>query len=674
MRRVKCDEAKPFCHRCVSTGRKCSGFREAKPLPAGGVSLVSWQVDPRPLLPGAQDANEDVTQAPHLRQSLSTKPTTHHLEIVQQSSSYQAPSATVGAAPEVLKLNATETPTTSRPHGPPVQPLASAQDLVAMLGELKVDDVGRAPYLRSEHLDAVDGHEKTQDPQMSDDEMSRALQRLKPILDRKVQIPEYFLPRDDEALRYFDLYFKHAHPYVPVIDIVDFYEQWRTDRAAISPLILEAMLAIGAQVAGEMDLCCQWLLLFSKSVESCMGTQSLGNLQGLLIGLKAHEAAPQPGYFGHSWKTVTDCVRIGKAIGLSEHFENHKYPFACRLDPTTCWLHRRIWQTVFVCETMIGTPQGRRDLSVDLESVDFGVPDPVDDTDRTEQLVTRQFACLARLVCNIRRTNVIYLKRQKEPAWGKHPEYLGLEHSMSRFAFELPSDLACELPLDGTRPYPGSAFVGNLHSYYYLSLILYHRGVLGFLDPLGDEKQWNYHMSICYDSAKSLCRLQEAIVASYGLVGLQSMQRGFSFSVYACLSCVLIHLVAILSPDPDLSTESCLFLERHIHLAERIMTMWHMPDVRKQLDAFKTAFSANSQSQPFTLRQTFMDQRRTCCGPERPQVGAEGSMAAVMTTGEHVAGLAADVAPTWDPVRIAEQWQSLSAAPDPLDFTSMFQR
>src|SRR3569833_880855 len=26
IRKVKCDETKPFCHRCVSTGRACDGY------------------------------------------------------------------------------------------------------------------------------------------------------------------------------------------------------------------------------------------------------------------------------------------------------------------------------------------------------------------------------------------------------------------------------------------------------------------------------------------------------------------------------------------------------------------------------------------------------------------------------------------------------------------------
>jgi hypothetical protein len=51
-------------------------------------------------------------------------------------------------------------------------------------------------------------------------------------------------------------------------------------------------------------------------------------------------------------------------------------------------------------------------------------------------------------------------------------------------------------------------------------------------------------MMICYNSARALCRLQEAIINSFGVMGLQCMQRGFSLAVYAGLSCIVLHLVS----------------------------------------------------------------------------------------------------------------------------------
>ena len=45
-------------------------------------------------------------------------------------------------------------------------------------------------------------------------------------------------------------------------------------------------------------------------------------------------------------------------------------------------------------------------------------------------------------------------------------------------------------------------------------------------------------------TAKILCRLQEAILGAFGLTGLLCMQRGINFTIYAILTCTMIHLVS----------------------------------------------------------------------------------------------------------------------------------
>ncbi|KAI0894539.1 hypothetical protein F4806DRAFT_471683 [Annulohypoxylon nitens] len=52
VRKIKCDEAKPHCQRCVSTGRKCDGY--ATPPSS---SALSWH-RPRQLFPMVDDASE----------------------------------------------------------------------------------------------------------------------------------------------------------------------------------------------------------------------------------------------------------------------------------------------------------------------------------------------------------------------------------------------------------------------------------------------------------------------------------------------------------------------------------------------------------------------------------------------------------------------------------------
>lgn len=72
------------------------------------------------------------------------------------------------------------------------------------------------------------------------------------------------MPDEATALQYFELYFRHVHPYVPVLDKVAFYQQWNSNRDSISPLILEAIFAMGGRLAEEPAMGQQWLALASS--------------------------------------------------------------------------------------------------------------------------------------------------------------------------------------------------------------------------------------------------------------------------------------------------------------------------------------------------------------------------------------------------------------------------
>lgn len=89
-----------------------------------------------------------------------------------------------------------------------------------------------------------------------------------------------------------------------------------------------------------------------------MDTPRLSTIQALLLILKAREAAPRRGYFYRSWMSIVQCVQMGKELGLDDHFEDHKAGRSCDSSAADCALKSRIWQTVFVGETMIGSAQG----------------------------------------------------------------------------------------------------------------------------------------------------------------------------------------------------------------------------------------------------------------------------------------------------------------------------
>ena len=275
-----------------------------------------------------------------------------------------------------------------------------------------------------------------------------------------------------------------------------------------------------------------------------MDIPRLSTLQALLILLKAREGAFKKGYYYRSWMAVVQCVQIAKDLGLDEHYSDHQAGQPCGSSPEECMLKTRIWQTIFVCELMIGTPQGRNDLSVSADSVDTTISRPGLGDD-TEYNVSRNFTYFARIVQIVSRANAIYAKIKKKKDWGIDPEFVRFNPSFTAWTAELPSDLAVDYPPDGSPVWITNHYIGNLHSYYWLSMILLHRPQLTFLSPSGADRQWKNHMMICYNAAKMLCRLQEGILQSHGLVGLQSMQRGVNFSIYCVLSCIVLHLVGL---------------------------------------------------------------------------------------------------------------------------------
>lgn len=80
----------------------------------------------------------------------------------------------------------------------------------------------------------------------------------------KIRIPPELMPDEETTLHYFDLYFTNVHPYVPVLDKAQFFQQWQHNRELISPLIIEAVFAISGRLADEPAQGQQWLALATR--------------------------------------------------------------------------------------------------------------------------------------------------------------------------------------------------------------------------------------------------------------------------------------------------------------------------------------------------------------------------------------------------------------------------
>ncbi len=95
--------------------------------------------------------------------------------------------------------------------------------------------------------------------------------------------------------------------------------------------------------------------------------------------------------------------------------------------------------------------------------------------DDLEYHVSRNFTYLARVVRNISRMNRAYARLRKTKDWGIDPEFVQINPGLNAWLTDLPADMSVNYPLDGSAPWLSSPFVGNLHSYYYLSIILFNR-------------------------------------------------------------------------------------------------------------------------------------------------------------------------------------------------------
>lgn len=69
------------------------------------------------------------------------------------------------------------------------------------------------------------------------------------------------MPSEQQALDYFDYFFNHIHPYVPVVHRACFEHQWRTNRDLISPILLEAVFACASVMLDGPSESNKWLAL-----------------------------------------------------------------------------------------------------------------------------------------------------------------------------------------------------------------------------------------------------------------------------------------------------------------------------------------------------------------------------------------------------------------------------
>ncbi|KAF5863396.1 hypothetical protein ETB97_010154 [Aspergillus alliaceus] len=391
---------------------------------------------------------------------------------------------------------------------------STAEDLSEVLGELKIDETGIAPYIRQQRKEKGEPEIPVQD------EAEEPLPPLRTGAGSTIRIPPELMPSDEEVTDYLKIYFDDIHPYVPVVHRSHMYYQWQYDRNSISPLLLEALFACAGRQSDDPAQGAQWLALANRHESSFMDIPRLSTIQALLLLLKARESVPKKGYYYRSWQTVKTIVSMAKDLEIDEHYNTHAENRLCDLSPIECLVQTRVWQALLVIEVMIGAPQGRSDYGVNPDTVCMSPTLNIKGLDKFEIDRSRQYAYFVQNAHHIRIITDIYHKIKRQKDWGANP------------------------------------------------------------------------------------KLQEAILERFGLAGLLSMQRGINFAIYCIMTCTMLHLVAITSPDPNFHTDARDYFARHMRILERCSSAWPMPETQAQIDSLRLAFSADV-NRPFELKPTF---------------------------------------------------------------------
>ncbi|KAK3675729.1 hypothetical protein LTR78_004370 [Recurvomyces mirabilis] len=486
----------------------------------------------------------------------------------------------------------TQTETSGSSGGDPQEVDATVKELSEHMGDLSIDVTSAAPYIANEkrslaETPAVDESDVTLPASVG--------------TDSTIRIPPEMMPCEERALEYFGYYFNYVHPYVPVLNRQAFYEQWRSARHTISPLLLEGLFACVARYLEEPIELRTWLALASRHEEGFKDVPRLSTIQAMILLTKAREFVPIRGYYYRSWMAVKYMTSMAFDVGLHEHFDQHRSGKPCRYANTDCTIRTRIWQVLFQLESTIGAPQGRTDFAVELGTVEFDVPAVANNMDSFEYQTSRRYMYMTQTFRLIKITNNTWRRtRRMKPDWALDPAFIQHNDYLQAWPSSLPSDMQVNYPDDGSPPWIGNDhFKAYVHIYYHLVIVMHYRPQLQALLQNRDQA-FRGHIEICLNAAIKMCRLQEALIRDFGLHGLTFMLRGVGFTIYCVLTCAMLHLAAVTSPDPDLHGKARIYFTRHMRVLEQCIIS-ATPEIRTQINNLREAFSADT-SKPFELK------------------------------------------------------------------------
>ncbi|KAH0608934.1 uncharacterized protein H6S33_001162 [Morchella sextelata] len=533
-------------------------------------------------------------------------PSEHHGPSHRPSNTLAYPGITAGEVVEPLHFQApvyqTQPVMRQQDQWAAESDYASAAHVSGVLGQLKIDDSGVANYISAQ------GRRLAETPAYEPwtEEIEPNPSFMPGQHEFAVKIRPEDMPTDEEAMEMFGIFFNHIHPYIPIVNKAAFYRQWSASRDSISPLLLETIFACAGRLTTDPAKGLKWISMATRHVDCFFDVPRLSTVQALLLLLKARESAPQRGYFFRSWMSVVSIIAMARDLGLDRHSDLHKHGVGCGESPLDCMTRTRVWQACFVFELMICAPQGRDIMQINPESIDLTTPLGSPDLDENEVTIYRNFIYFVWLIKNIRRMNDVHAKLKATPNWRNDPQFLDSGPSLDTWAYELPPNLHVVVVTDLSHPGPqiDSHFTGNLQIYYHLARIMLHRPALAFGKTFSLGGEWKTHMMICTNAAKSMLRLEETVFEQYGMLGLQCMLRGVNFTIYALLTCAMIHLIAATCPDPEFNSDAKDYFTRTMRILENCIDSSASSEVKGQIETLRQAFSLDL-SRPFVLNPNF---------------------------------------------------------------------
>jgi len=433
----------------------------------------------------------------------------------------------------------------------------------------------------------------------------------------KLRIPPGMMPPEEVVQGRLKYFFEHCHPYLPIMVPMEMYSQWANDREDISPLVLEGIFACCGYCSGDHLEGDKWRAMAERHSKYYEDAPRLSTLQGLVILLKANEFRAKGGYHYRNWTSITRIVQMAVDLGLHEHKDLHTRNLCPdEGEGNECIVRTRLWNAIFVLELMIGGAQGRTGFSVDIQSVDLEntlvFPLMSDD----EQTITAEFNQLMRAIRVVRTTNRnwAHLRRTKAD-WANDVLFVENNKDVGDWLVELPDHLRIEFPTDGTLPQIPSHFLANLHCYYYLAVLLQHRPQVELLTR--EDARYAEEVATCYDAAKRICVLQEALKEKYGWPGLFPMLRGVHFHMYCVVACLMHHLVSLWTLDPALFPQTREFTERHMRILDDLTSRRPLQFMREKFGTFIDTLNSAEPGELFVLRDDLQPVRLSE-GPESP--------------------------------------------------------